>query len=146
MRMLPFLLLMITVAPPANAQLLADTTFQWRSYSQIAECGVRIYHRPAEEDRQYTIVLREAAANRGPSTVADVEYLVREIGRRFGVDPAQAYWIFHWGAFSHPGGQGDKSVFLRATFSRSGRLQLSSPRWDVVTREEVEEYTDRHFQ
>ncbi len=73
--------------------------------------------------------------------------LVELIGRKFEVDPAQAYWVCHWGAFSFEGAQPNKrkELFLRATFRRTKNQSLGTPSWRVVTREEVEEYTDRQF-
>ena len=144
-RILVISLLLLVGPLPAYGQMVADTTFEWRSYSQTGRCAVQIFQRPDEDDRPYTFVVRELAANGGPSTVADIDYLVREIGRRFSIDPAKAYWLFHWGAFSFEGAEGGKELFLRATFGRSGALQLSSPRWKVVTREEVDTYTDRMY-
>ena len=149
MRLLALLLSAALLAPAAglraHAQHVADTSFTWQSYAQIASCEVEVFRRPGEERRPYTIVVREVAANRGPSTVDDVDYLVREVGRHFDIDPAKAYWVFHWGAFSYPGAAGDKELFLRATFRRTGTLRLSTARWDVITRARVEEYTDRHY-
>lgn len=132
---------------PAGAQLLADTVFTWRGYGRAATCQLRLYAAPPGEERTHTFVIREVAENEGPSTVSDVRHLVELIGRAFEIDPAQATWVFYWGAFSYEGAHPDrrKELFLRATFRRNKNRSLSTPLWRIVTREEVEDYTDRHF-
>lgn len=130
-----------------SAQPLTDTTFTWEGYARTATCHLRIYPTPADEKRQQTVVLQEVASNEGPSTVSDLSYLVEEVARRFELDPTKTYWIVHWGAFSYETDQDDdRELFLRATFRRTSTRRLSSPRWDVATRNEVSEYTDRRFQ
>lgn len=142
-----FVLLLTTVAHPASAQLLADTVFTWQGYGRTATCHLRIYPTAPSEERTHTVVIRELAENDGPSTTSEARYLVELIGRQFDVDPAQAYWVFHWGAFSYEGARKNqrKELFLRATFRRNKNQSLGTPLWRVVTREEVEAYTDRQF-
>lgn len=148
-RALPCLLviLLATTAHPASAQLLADTVFTWQGYTRTATCHLRIYKTAPGEERTHTVVIGERAENDGPSTTSDARHLVELIGRQLDVDPAQAYWIFHWGAFSYKGAQPNqrKELFLRATFRRTKNQSLGTPSWRVVTRQEVEEYTDRQF-
>ena len=142
------LLALITVMPAdGRAQALADTAFTWQGYSQAARCRLRIYTTPPGSKRTHVVLLQELAANEGPTTVFDLPYLAEEIGRHFELDPAAAYWILHWGAFSYEGAAPDarKELFLRATFSRTKSQRLSSPRWDLVTRSEVRAYTNRQF-
>ncbi len=128
------------------AQPLADTLFTWQGYRQEGRCRVLLFRTPPGTDRAYVVVLQELADNPGPSTVADARYLVERVSRHFGFEPAGAYWIFHWGAFSFPGAwASSKELFLRATFSRTKTGQLSAPRWHVITRVEVEQLTDRQF-
>ncbi len=146
---LVLLLIAFPAAPgAARAQLAADTTLSWRGYARTAMCRVRIYAVPAEPDeRAHVVVLTELAENRGPSIVADASYLAERVGRRFGVAPAEAYWIFHWGAFSYAGAAPAprKELFLRATFSRTQSGRLGSPYWRVITEDELREMTDRQF-
>lgn len=146
----PFFLSLLLIAlhpPSAHGQLVADTVFTWRSYARTGQCRVFVYATPHEEERTHTVVLRELADNRGPSTIDDAPYLVEEIGRHFGIDPAAAYWVFHWGAFSFAEeGASDKELFIRATLRRTKSGNLGSPYWRVVTRAEVEDYTDRQFE
>ena len=148
--MLRACLLIVLLTPathPASAQLLADTIFTWQGYARTGSCHLRIYKTAPGEERTHTVVIREQAENDGPTTTSDARHLVELIGRQFDVDPAQAYWIFHWGAFSFAGAAPDKrkELFLRATFRRNKNQSLGTPLWRVVTREEVEAYTDRQF-
>ena len=139
----------LTAACPLFAQPLADTLITWRGYARTAQTRVHVYPGPPDEEvRTRTIVVQELATNRGPSTLSDVRYLAEHIGRRFGIDPAAATWIFHWGAFSYEGAppDGDKELFLRATFSRTSTGRLGSPYWKVIGRSAVRELTDRRFQ
>lgn len=144
-----FLLMLILAAVPAtlSAQPLADTLITWRGYAREAEAQVVIYPAPPDDDRRdRTIVVRELARSKGPSTLADVRYLADRIARAFQIDPARAYWVMHWGAFSHPGATGDKELFLRVTFRRSDSGRLSSPYWRSVSKNDVRELTDRRYQ
>ena len=102
----------------AKAQLQVDTVFTWRGYTRPATCHLRIYTSPTDDARPHTVLIRELAENAGGSTVSDARHLVELIGRRFAVDPAEAHWVFHWGAFSYAGATPDrrKELFLRATF------------------------------
>lgn len=147
---LGFLLLLVTLLPlQAAAQPQSDTTLSWRSYSRMGTTQVQVYPAPPdEEDRTHTVVLREIADNRGPSTVDDLQYLADLVGRRMGLDPTTAYWIIHWGGFSYEGADpdADRELFLRATFNRTKSGNLSSPYWNVVSENDVRELTDRRWQ
>lgn len=142
---------LITLPNAGRAQPLADSLFSWRGYNRTASTHVRIYPSPPDEEtRVHTVILRELASNRGPSTVDDIGYLADLIGRQFGVDPAHAYWIVHWGAFSYDGAGDDtgatkKDLFLRVTFRRTDSGRLSSPYWRVITADDVRELTDRRW-
>ena len=139
--LVPYLLLQTT-----SAQLQADTMFTWRGYAQSGIARVQIYKNPADVDRPRTLVVQEIAKNHGPSVVAELPYLAEEIGRSFSFDPAAAFWVLHWGAFSFEDAkQSKKELFLRATFKRTKSRKLSSPQWRVIEREEVEMLTDRAF-
>ncbi len=134
-------------AGSARAQLLADTLFAWKGYAQTSHCRLRLYVAAEAVERPRIVVLEELADNRGPSTLDDARYLAERVGRALNFDPADALWVFHWGAFSFPDARPDagKELFLRATFRRSRQGQLGTPTWRVVRREDVEEYTDRRF-
>lgn len=142
------LLLLLALLPAGlRAQPLADTLLTWQGYGRTSQCRVRIYPTPPDAERTHTVVLQELAANHGASTLDEATYLAERVGRHFDLDPALVYWIFHWGAFSFEGAAPDrrKELFLRATFRWTKRQTLGTPQWRVVTREEVEDYTDRLF-
>lgn len=146
MRRLLLLAAFISAAAPTHAQPMADTLFSWLDYGRTSSCRVQLFRTLEDEKRPHAIVLRELAENRGATTVADARHLVELIGRQFNVDPAAAYWIFHWGSFSFEGAEaGKKEVLLRATFSRQRGGRLAAPSWRIVTRDEVEDLTDRLF-
>ena len=147
MRRLAFFLVLLLPAPPASAQLVADTLFSWKGYARTATCRVRIYEIPPQRERTHTVVLTELAENRGPSTVADAQFLAEQVGRRYNLDPTTAYWIVHWGAFSYQNAEpdGDKVLYLRMTFNRTATGRLSSPYWRALRKEDVLELTDRQF-
>ena len=131
----------------AAAQPRVDTVFTWQGYARPSSCHLRIYATPADEARPHTVVLREIAENRGASTVADARHLAELIGRQYDIDPAAATWVFHWGAFSYAGAAPDKrkELFLRATFRWNKSGTLSTPLWRVISRAQVDAYTDRQF-
>lgn len=146
---MPRLLLALTAialaAPAARAQALTDTLFTWQGYSQAGTCRLHIYPTPPDEERTRVIVLEELAENEGPSTVDDARHLAELVGRQHGIDPAEAFWVFHLGPFSYEGAEGGPELFLRATFSRTQAGNLSSPYWRVISKDEVRELTDRRF-
>lgn len=133
---------------PGSAQPQTDTTITWRSYSHTGTTHVQVYPGPPDEEEAHTIVVRELAKNRGPSTVEDFQYLADLVGRQLGVDPTAAYWVLHWGGFSFEGADpdADKALFLRATFNRTEGGNLSSPYWNVISKTDVRELTDRRWQ
>jgi len=133
---------------PAAAQPQTDTTLTWRSYSRTGTVQVQVYPGPPDDEEEHTIVLRELAENKGPSTVEDLQYLADLVGRHLGVDPTRAYWVLHWGGFSFQGAtpDADKALFLRATFNRTQSGNLSSPYWSVISETDVRELTDRRWQ
>jgi hypothetical protein len=119
----------------------------WRSYSRTGTTHVRVYPGPPDDEETHTVVLRELARNRGPTTVADFPYVADVIGRRLGIDPATAYWVVHWGGFSFEGAdpEADKALYLEATFNRDDDGDLGSPSWDVLSGAEVRTLTDRRW-
>ena len=132
---------------PALAQPQTDTTVTWRSYSRTGTAAVQVYPGPPDEEETHTLVVRELAENRGPSTIEDFPYLADLIGRQLGIDPTTAYWVLHWGGFSFEGANpdADKALFLRATFNRTESGSLSSPYWSVISETDVRELTDRRW-
>lgn len=144
-----YLLMLFLFSPtlPAHGQMLADTLFTWQGYSsKPGKCGLKLYKNLDKVAKNYTVVLKELGENPGPSTIHEIGYLAEQIGRSFDIDPTQAYWVIHWGAFSYEGAKQSKKVlFIRATFSRTSTQRISAPQWRVISREDVEKYTDRQF-
>jgi hypothetical protein len=131
----------------ATAQPTTDTTVTWRSYSATGTTRVQVYPGPPDEEEDHTVVLWALAENRGPTVVEDLPYVADLVGRRLGIDPTTAYWVTYWGGFSYEGADpdADRTLFLEATFNRTGDGDLGSPDWDVVTEPQVRELTDRHW-
>lgn len=140
-----FAVMLLALAAAAQAQTVADTLFAWEGYGRTSMCRLAVYPSPEDEDRPYTVVVREVENNEGDSTLDDARYLVEQVGRTFDIDPTAATWVFHWGAFSYEGAQGGKELLLQATFRRGKSGTLTSPSWRLVSRAEVEEITDRQF-
>lgn len=130
----------------ASAQLLSDTLFTWQGYSHDSICRIRIYRSAENQKKPLTIIVGELAENEGASTLDDARHVAELVARSLSIDPEEAFWIFHWGAFSYPGAETvSKETFLRGTFRRSDTGTLGLPFWRLVTRETVVEYTDRAF-
>jgi len=142
-----FVSLGLLLTGPALAQPQTDTTMTWRSYSRTGTAEVEVYPGPPDEEETHTIVVKELAENQGPSTIEDFQYLADLVGRQLGVDPTSAYWVLHWGGFSFEGADpnADKALFLRATFNRTKSGNLSSPYWNVASKTDVRELTDRRW-
>lgn len=130
----------------AHGQLVSDTLFAWQGYGRTSTCRVRHFLSGADQKKPHTVVVDELAENEGASTLEDAPHLVELAGRGLGIDPQDAFWVFHWGGFSHAGASAsDKEFFLRATFRRSDTGSLGSPFWRLISRATVIEYTDRAY-
>ena len=139
-------LLLITTSQRSNCQLLTDTLFTWKGYSEKGLCGLQLYQNAFDTKKTYTIILREIGENKGPTTIEEINYLVEQIGRSFDLDPTNVYWIIHWGHFSYSGAaRSNKELFIRATFSRTSTMRLGAPQWRIIHTEDIERYTDRQF-
>jgi hypothetical protein len=146
-RLAAFVSLGLLLTGPTHAQPQTDTTVTWRGYSRTGTAEVQVYPGPPDEEETHTIVVRELAKNRGPSTIEDFQYLADLVGRQLGINPTTAYWVLHWGSFSFEGAEpdADKALFLRATFNRTESGNLSSPYWNVASKTDVRELTDRRW-
>lgn len=137
-------LALLLVVPAAAAQP-ADTLVTWRTYGQEGLARVRTFE-SNDEDRPLTVVVDERADNRAGLVTDDVRYFVETFGRSVGVDPAEASFVFRFnGASFCADGPEDKTLLLRATFTRTKTGRLSAPNWRVLTRDELAELTDRAF-
>lgn len=139
------LVVLLTASGAAAQEATVDTLLSWQTYAQDAVARVRIFS-SNDEDRPHTVVVDELAENRAGLVTDDVRYLAETIGRRFGHDPAAAFYVFRFtgASFCADGGE-DKVLLLRATFTRTRTGRLSSPSWRVLTRDELAELTDRRL-
>lgn len=146
MRLLALLALTLGTVSSSRAQLMADTLLTWQGYVQSSECRVQLYRSAEKARRPFTVVLRELEASDGPTTIEDARHLAELVSRMLSVDPEEAFWVFHWGAFSFKrAAPSRKEILLRATFRRTAQGGVGPPLWRVVTREMLEKDTDRHF-
>jgi hypothetical protein len=131
-----------------RAQPVADTTFTWRGYTHESRTHLQLYPGPpSDENRDHTVVLRELAANTGPTALEDISYVAEQVGRVYGMDPARVAWVVHWGAFSYEGAEAsDKEVLVRVTFRRTSTGRLSAPYWRIITPADLRELTADHYQ
>ena len=134
-----------TSCPIVHAQILADTLLYWQGYFTMSVCSLRVYHNN-DQDRPHTIVLTELAENRGATLIEDISFVADQVGRTYGIDPTNSYWVVHWGSFSFPNATpSKKELFLRATFRKTSTNRLGAAQWRIIRREDIESYTDRHF-
>jgi hypothetical protein len=144
--MLRLIALALLCTAPLAAQPAQEVVFEWQEYGRQAQCTLRLLpDLHAGEDRPHVAVVTERADNAGPTVVDDLRYLAEQIGRTYGLDPAEVTWLVRWGARAHPGAEGDKEVFLQARFRRTASGALSTPSWRVLSREQAEEVTLRHL-
>ena len=145
-RPLVLLFALLPMHHAAHAQLLADTLFSWQGYAKPGICGIQLFKNPAESARAYTVVLTELGENKGPAVTVEIGYLAEQIGRTYNIDPTQAYWIIHWGHFSFDGAsKANKELFIRATFKRTSTQRMGAPQWRIISKQDVEKYTDRQY-
>lgn len=129
-------------AAAASAQE-ADTLLTWRTYDAAAVARVRLF--PSnDDDRPRTAVVDELAQNRSGLVTDDARFLAETIGRTFGFDPAEAFFVFRFSGESFcEGAAATKALLLRATFSRSSAGRLNMPNWRIISRDELATLTDR---
>ena len=141
--MLSLRTLALLLSIPAAAAQPADTLLTWRTYGQEGVARVQTFE-SNDEDRPLTAVVDELAENRAGLVTDDVRYFVETYGRSVGVDPAGVVFVFRFnGASFSEGGAEDKTLLLRATFTRTKTGRLSAPSWRVLSRDELAELTDR---
>lgn len=135
--------LVLLLAASAAAAQPADTLLTWRTYGQEGIARVQTFE-SNDEDRPLTVVVDERAENRAGLVTDDVRYFVETYGRSVGVDPAGTTFVFRFnGASFCADGSEDKTLLLRATFTRTKAGRLSAPSWRIISRDELAELTDR---
>lgn len=136
------------VAPNARAQgaPTTDTLLTWRTYGDDRAARVRVFPCP-DEDRPRTVVVDEQAEASGGPVTDEARFFAETVGRTLGFDPAGATFVFRYTAAAFTPGAADdgKALLLRATFRRDDSGDLGTPSWRVITRDVLEELTDRAF-
>lgn len=136
---------------PARAQSTlsagpaVDTVLSWETYGTPRSARVRVY--AADDDRRpRTVVVDEQASDLAPVT-DDVRFFVETVGRRLGIDPAEATFVFRYTAASFVRGASEtgRRLFLRATFRRTASGDLGPPTWRVVTGDALDDLTSRQL-
>lgn len=147
MRRLPlslFVLLFTALAvSDASAQSGVDEVITWRSYSAERSARVRIFD-SGDSRRPNTVVIEEADDHAAGPVTDDAHYVAETIGRTFGFDPVDAFFVFRFEIGSSTGASaGNKILLLRATFRRGASGDLGAPSWRVISAETLSDLTDR---
>lgn len=127
----------------AQTQPLLDQEVSWRAYTAERSARVRVFA-ANDERRPHTIVVDDRASNSGPIT-DEAQFVADLVGREVGVDPTEATFVFRFSpsAFAEGASDRGKTLLLRATFRRTRSGGLGSPDWRVLTRDGLDELTDR---
>jgi len=132
----------LTVAD-ASAQAGVDSILTWRSYSAERSAHVRVFD-SGNSDRPYTVVVDEADDGAAGPVTDEARYVAETIGRTFGFDPVEAYFVFRFEVGSSTGASSsNKVLLLRATFRHGASGDLGAPSWRVISAETLSDLTDR---
>ena len=139
-----FVLLVATIAATdVSAQSGIDEVLIWRSYSAERSARVRIFD-SGDSRRPHTVVIEEANDDAGGPVTDEARYVAETIGRTFGFDPVNAFFVFRFEIGSATGlSAGDKILLLRVTFRRGASGELGAPSWRVISAETLSDLTDR---
>ena len=138
--------LAVAVAPVAcSGQAVLDTVISWTGYLSESSAHISVYRTLPGETKTGVVIIRETAANRGRTAVADARFLAEKIANLLQKPASELLWVFHWGAFSHHGAEpSDKDLFLKAAFKVTNG-KVSPPQWRIITEDTLLEYTDRQY-
>ena len=147
MHRLPLLLFVLLFAAlavmDASAQSGIDEVLTWRSYSAERSARVRVFD-SGDSRRPHTVVIEEANDNAGGPVTDEARYVAETIGRTFGFDPVDAFFVFRFEVGSATGASaGNKILLLRVTFRRGASGELGAPSWRVISAETLSDLTDR---
>ena len=127
----------------ASAQSGIDEVLTWRSYSAERSARVRVFD-SGDSRRLHTVVIEEANDNAGGPVTDEARYVAETIGRTFGFDPVDAFFVFRFEVGSATGASaGNKILLLRVTFRRGASGELGAPSWRVISAETLSDLTDR---
>ena len=150
MRVLALVSLLVLAGAPAAAQdgPLHDQEVTWQGYGaeQARAARVRVFLCD-DERRPHTVVVDDRAGNGATPVTDEAPYVAETIGRTLGFDPTAATFVFRFteAAFTDGGSDAGKALLVRATFRRTSSGSLGAPTWHVITREALEDLTDRQM-
>ena len=147
-----FALLVLALAPAAAAQLVPAeiTTATYREWRQKPLAwerrGVRhtvpasLYANDGRDRarRPYTVALADDGP--GPIAAHEAQDVAGAVSDSLGVPVGQLALLFRYDL-----GEGRGVLTIRCTLSEREDGRLGSPSWRVLTREEVEDYTNRQL-
>ncbi len=140
------LLLIVIVAlstSGASAQSGADEVITWRSYSAERSAHVRVFD-SGDRARAFTVVIEETNDGGSGPVTDEARYVAETVGRTFGFDPVEAFFVFRFEISSSTGASSsNKVLLLRATFRRGASGDLGAPTWRVISAETLSDITDR---
>ena len=137
------LLFAALAATDATAQSGVDEVITWRSYSAERSAHIRIFD-SGNSGRPYTVVVDEANDGAAGPVTDEARYVAETIGRTFGFDPIEAFFVFRFEIGSATGASaGNKILLLRVTFRRGASGDLGAPSWRVISAETLSNLTDR---
>ncbi len=132
----------LTIAD-VSAQTGVDEVITWRSYSAERSAHVRVLA-SGDRDRPFTVVIDESNDGAAGPVTDEARFVAETIGRTFGFDPVEAFFVFRFQVGSSTGASSsNKVLLLRATFRRGASGDLGAPSWRVISRESLTEITDR---
>lgn len=138
----PALVALTALAAPAAAQT-HDQTLTWRTYSSERTARVRVF--PCDDERRPRTVVVDDRASNDNAITDEAAYVADLVGRELGFDPVGATFVFRYtpAAFADGASDGGKTLLLKATFSRTASGALGSPQWRVISRDALDDLTDR---
>lgn len=146
MHRLPVLLFVLFFATlsisTVSAQSGVDDVITWRSYSAERSARVRVFD-SGDSDRVYTVVIDESDDNAGGPVTDEARYVAETVGRTYGFDPVDAFFVFRFEIGSSTGASSGKVLLVRATFRRGSSGDLGAPSWRVISAETLTDLTDR---
>jgi hypothetical protein len=131
--------------PLLSSGALLDTVVTWETYTAPRHARVRLY--AADDERRPRTVVVDDPAENGGLVTDEVRFFAETAGRLLRFDPAGATFVFRYtaGSFAPGADEGGRVLLLRATFTRADSGDLGTPSWRVITREALEELTDRQL-
>ena len=125
-----------------SAQSGVDEEITWRSYSAERSARVRVFD-SGDSNRAYTVIIEETNDGASGPVTDEARYVAETVGRTYGFDPVNAFFVFRFEIGSPTGAFSGKVLLLRATFRRGSSGDLGAPSWRVISAETLTDLTDR---